>query len=325
MTINSTFDRHHYTATITEVLLIRNKNPIDMNILVATDYSSAAGAAERYAIKLAMETKSFLRFAHVFRPELSGTTMTFDPEKIDYDPLKYQFDKLYEHVNGLLHEMAVKPGELDHKCTILEGNNIRRQLTQEVDDEGVDLIITGTHSASKLHEWLLGSHTWDLIRNTSVPVLAIPDNTVYKNPKKLLFAVEYREGEIPVLGFLIGLAKGLHADVTVLHIGNTILSEEFETELLNKFKKDIRDKLHNELIDIRLIRHEGIIEELNQYCAEHDASWLVMSPERVSWLDKLTNPADFSISKHMTFHTNTPLLIIPDAYDELQAQTMKNF
>lgn len=296
-----------------------------MNILIATDYSSTATAAERYAIRLAMATKSALRFAHVFKPELVGTSMTFDAEKIDYDPLHYQFEKLLDHVSGILKEMGIGPGDIDHKCVILEGNNIRTQLTREADEESVDLIITGTHSANKFREWVLGSHTWDMIRNTSIPVLTIPEHAVFTGLKKLLFAVEYREGEIPAIGFLIGLAKTLNAEVTVLHISNTILSEEFEIQLFEKFRKEVKSQLNNQHIDIRMIHHEGIIEGLNKYCLEHAASWLVMSPERVSWLDKILNPADISISKHMSFHTDTPLLILPDAYDARQAETMKIF
>lgn len=296
-----------------------------MNILVATDYSSTTAAAERYAIRLAIATKSTLRFAHVLKPQLVGTSMVFDAERIDYDPLLYQFDKLFDHVSGILQEMKIEPGELDHKCVVLEGNNIRKQLTRKADEEGVDLIITGTHNSSGLREWLLGSHTWDMIRNTSIPVLAVPDNAVFIGLSKLLFAAEYRTGEIPAIGFLINLANTLKAGVTILHISNTILSEEFEMHLLERFRQDIKSKLNDEHIDIRLIHHDGIIEGLNQYCDEHSVSWLVMSPERVSWLDKLSNPADISISKHMSFHTHTPLLILPDSYDSRQAGTIKNF
>lgn len=296
-----------------------------MNILIATDYASTSAAAERYAIRLAIETKSTLSFAHVFKPELVGTSMTFDADRIDYDPLKYQFDKLLDHVTGILDEMKIEPDELHHKCVILEGSNMRRLLLREADEERVDLIITGTHHASGFREWMLGSHTWDIVKNTAVPVLAIPDNAVFSGLKKLLFAAEYREGEIPAIGFLIQLAKTLNAEVTVLHISNTILSEEFEVQLFEKFRQEVKTKLNNEHIDIRLVRHDGIIEGLNQYCEEHSVNWLVMSPERASWLDKFINPADISITKHMSFHTHTPLLILPEAYDAIQTETMKNF
>lgn len=296
-----------------------------MNILVATDYSPAVSAAEHYAIQLARSTQSTLRFLHVFRSRLLGSNLSPDPGSSESDPYRYQYDHLSQYVSHLFKAMHISPGDMHCKCSVREGNNIARHVMLEADDAQADLIVTGTHGATVLREWVLGSNTWNMIRSTEVPLLAVPENAVFAGVKRLLFATEYRESEIPAIHYLGSLAREFGAELTVLHITGSVLSRQLEDRLFHSFREQVKSRVSYDKLTIRLIHHDDIIEGLNQYCDLHSMNWLVMSPARLSWLDRWLNPADPSTTKHMSFHTRTPLLILPDFYNTLYADMMKRF
>ncbi|MDP1728334.1 MAG: universal stress protein [Bacteroidota bacterium] len=284
----------------------------NFNILMATDYSKSAGNAERYAVQFSKATQSTIRFVHIFEPQLAGYTATFDAEKIDYNPLQYEFSKLNEHVTKLLDSLNIKPGELNCQCIIREGINIRKQLLDEAAESKTDLIITGTHGVSELREMMFGGHTWKIIKNTNIPLLAIPENASYSEIKKIVFATEYRKNEILSIKLLTQIAKKFNAEITVLHITNFVLPEEFENKIFENFKSELKDKITYDKLNIHLKHHYSIIDGLNDYCKLKKANWLVMSPERLSLIDKILNPADISTTKHMSSHTKVPLFIIPE-------------
>jgi nucleotide-binding universal stress UspA family protein len=229
------------------------------NILLATDYSTSTSGAEQYAIQLALATQSTIRFMHVFQPELIATSMSFDSEKIDYNPLKYAYDKLGEHIEECFRISGIQPGSISYTYVVREGNNIRKQILEEADEEDSNLIIVGTHGASLMHRLLLGSHTWNLIRHADIPVLAIPENTVFTEIKQIVFATEYREGEIPAIHFLAQIAKVLNAEIMVLHISRFVLSEEFENLLFKRFQIKVKNQIAYEKLHLKLI-HECILQ-----------------------------------------------------------------
>lgn len=282
------------------------------NILMATDYSESAGIAERYAIQFSKASNSTIRFVHVFEPQLAGYTASFDADKIDYNPLQYEFSRLNEHVTKLLNSLNIKSGELNCQCIIREGINIRKQILDEAAESKTDLIITGTHGVSAFREMMFGGHAWNIIKNTNIPLLAIPENTTYSEIKHIVFATEYRENEIPAIKFLTRVAKKFDAEITILHITNFALPEEFENKIFESFKSELKDKIIYDKLNIHLKHHYSIIDGLNDYCKMKKANWLVTSPQRLTLIDKILNPAEISITKQMSFHTRVPLFIIPE-------------
>jgi hypothetical protein len=64
---------------------------------------------------------------------------------------------------------------------------------------------------------------------------------------------------------------------------------------------------------------------MNAYCKRENINWLAMSPEKISFWDKLLYLEDTSTTKQMTFHTELPLYVLPDFYDTVYADLIKMF
>lgn len=282
-------------------------------LLVATDYSESTLSAERYAVQFAKNTGSLLKFLHVFESYAADQTGAFDANKIDYNPVLYEMKKLKSHVEKVIETLNFKPGDITYECLIREGKTAT-QIREEAKETSYDFIIIGTHDITGFRRLFSGSNTWNVIKKTGTPVLAIPGGTSFREIKNIVFATEYREGELPVINFLAELAKTFNAELTILHISANIISEEFEKELSTSFTSELKNKITYRNIKLQTLHYTDIISGIDDFCARSHADWLVMSPERPFFIDKIFHPSA-SITKQMSFKTNIPLLSIPDYYN----------
>lgn len=289
-----------------------------LRLLLATDYSESAISAEYYAVQLAKNAGCVLRVLHVFNPPLAEPVTTFDQAKIDYNPLVYETQRLEEHMQKLLDHFSIDLNSINIQCIVREGMNAATHIIEEAEESDADLIIAGTHGAGIIHKALLGSHTWSIIKKSRIPVLAVPEGSLFRPVNKMVFATEYREGEFTAIQLLIQMARQLDASITVLHVTNDVLPDAFEQRLFEDFKNEVKDKTTYPHLDIQLMRDDNIVEGLNQYCTDHAVNWLVMSPQKLSIWDKLLNPVGAgSNTKQMSFESRIPLLVIPDYYSAM--------
>lgn len=281
-------------------------------IFLATDYSEAVKNAERYAIQFAESANAFLIILHVYE-----IPFNFPVDPVEYALAterlrKFELLRLEQHFNELLHSLDIKMNEKNFECIVLEGN-VGKQIRKEAERLNMDMIIIGTHGAGGFRKFLLGSHTWDVIKKSEVPVLAIPQDAILTKIKNIVFATEYRKGEISCIHFLVQLAKYFNSELTVLHITNDTLSKEFETILFENFFTEVQEKVSYDKLTLRLVHYSDITEGLNDFCLSGKTDWLVMSHGKPFFLDKILSP-EKSITKEMSFQTHIPLLIVPDFY-----------
>ena len=198
------------------------------------------------------------------------------------------------------------------------------QIRKEAKELEADFIIMGTHGVTGFRKVFFGTHAWNVIKKSSVPVFAIPKDALFTGFKNILFATEYREGEIPAINFLTQFAGRFNAEVTVLHTTKYVLSKRLEAELYGRFKKEVVEKVAYPKLSIRLGKSENITQGLQKYCADKKIDLLVMSPERPFLMEKIFLLND-SITRKMSFYTHVPLLTIPDYYNPEYAPFWKMF
>jgi len=277
--------------------------------LIATDYSKAVMNAERYAVRLAKETGSTLTFLHVYQIPITlpSQPMEFaaDAEALHHSHLA----KLEQHKNELFHSLKINLHDVPGECIVCEGS-VGKQISKTADECHSNFIIVGTHGASGFKKTFIGSHSWDTIRESTIPVLAVPEHALYTGIKKMVFGTSYREEEISVLNFLTTFASLFDAELTVLHVTNYVLSKEFERKLFEKFRNTVEQYVHYKKIEMRLSVNDAIEEGLNSYCENNKIDMLVMSIPKMSLFEKLFVP-NLSMARKMSFHTHTPLLTIP--------------
>jgi nucleotide-binding universal stress UspA family protein len=131
--------------------------------LFATDFSPTSGGALQYATSLARDSGALLLIAHV--------------EEL---PLPYAGGEMYlaqpEYPNPEIRRMleAVVPPDktvrYEHRLVL---GTAAEDIVKLANEEGVDLIVMGTHGRTGLARVLMGSVAEAVMRHASCPVLTL--------------------------------------------------------------------------------------------------------------------------------------------------------
>jgi nucleotide-binding universal stress UspA family protein len=291
-------------------------------ILLATDYSDAVMNAERYAVQFAKATNSILCLMHVYNPALPMQNKNY--QNVIMEKAESEFEKLLQHKNRIFQALEINADEIQTEIIVREGNNAGKVIRKESGEIDADFIVVGTHGASGFSDIFFGSQSWDVIKKSKLPVMVIPRDAMFTGLKHIVFGTEYREGEIPVLTFLVQFAKHFGSEITVLHSTSYNLTKQFEKEMFERFRKDIQGKISYSKIKMRLIRNEDIVQGLNRFCKNKEIDLLVVSPEKPFLFERIFNPLN-SIVRKMSFYTTVPLLTIPDFYNPEFSDFWKHF
>lgn len=139
-------------------------------ILVPTDFSEPAEAALRYARALAEEFGSTLHLMHVV-PEPYvypwGTEISTMPL---VDLLTESETQAGNRLKTLVDDTGALKGRV--KTVTAIGTPVDKIL-QQVADDGIDLIVMGTHGRGAVGHLLLGSVAERIVRRSPVPVLTV--------------------------------------------------------------------------------------------------------------------------------------------------------
>ncbi len=139
-------------------------------ILVPTDFSDPAAAALRYGRALAEEFGSTLYLMHIV-PEPYvypwGTEVSTLPL---VDLLAQSETQASERLKALADDTGALSGRIKTATAI--GTPVDRILQYQA-DEGIDLIVMGTHGRGAVGHLLLGSVAERIVRRSPVPVLTV--------------------------------------------------------------------------------------------------------------------------------------------------------
>lgn len=277
-------------------------------ILYATDFSMNAENAFMFALKLAEKNHADLIMLHVFENRTVWTyPATVDPFEMKKEAIsawKNQLQKLFEQYRT------------DVKVTYLavESSSIVKGILSVIKNHDPYLIVTGTKGKSKIKELIIGSTTKALIKKSPIPVLAIPEDAVYKGFKEVLYTSDFQEVDIQAIEQLIDLVKLYKPKIRVVHVSN--LDDYKGHEKMQWFEELLKEKIPYKKITCHLLLAYIVFDRLNSYLNQFEFDMLVMlEKERDGILDDLFHT---DLVKKMEFHSRIPIL----SYNEHHLRVM---
>ena len=174
-------------------------------------------------------------------------------------------------------------------------------------EKNADLIIMGKNGASKLSEAFLGSVASSIVRKSKKPVLIIPEKAKYSTPKKIVLACDYNsKTNLNTLDVLKELVKTFGSKIYVANI-------QKENEEVSIEKNESIINMDIKLSDVEHIyyfpKNEDLVEGINEFVEEKKADMVAIIPHHYNLIENLFHK---SISKKMAFHSNVPMLSLPD-------------
>jgi nucleotide-binding universal stress UspA family protein len=220
--------------------VVDNKTRISIkNILYATDFSPAAGAALPYVLGLAQRYGARVHALHVRHPSpfpIAGPeAMVQIMETLD-EQAKLDCESMQEMLAGVPHEVLSTEGD------------IWPNIAEKLDESNIDLIIIGTRGRTGIGRAVLGSVAEEILRRSPCPVLTVgphisPDTKRRLEMKDILCAVDFSPASLAAIPYAVSLAQENQARLTVLHVveeakvGELVQPEHYVGSTLSQLRK----------------------------------------------------------------------------------------
>lgn len=264
-------------------------------ILVPTDFSPNADKALNYAVQIARKAGAEILLIHAVE------TLMADE---DFRIMKQKLDELAGIIRGT--EM------LDISTRIFSDSSVN-SVINAIYEHKPDLVVMGTNGSSGLKEVIYGSRTAAVIGRSPVPVLAIPLLAEWKVPGKLLLAVNKFNVPEKLLSPVVKLATffGSSIQVTVFTDTNDDYVEDFNMheQKIADFRDMLREKYPETEIHAVHLAGRHFRESLQGWIDKENIDMVVMLTHKRTLIGSIFNS---SMTKKMSYHTNIPLLAIPD-------------
>ncbi|WP_373497678.1 universal stress protein [Aquiflexum sp.] len=183
-------------------------------ILVPTDFSACASAAENYAFHLANKADSELVFLHIIITPVNWSKLNKEQEDLFPDTKKAIAD-----ANAKLNDLIKKAqanGILSSKLLIYNSGNVK--IHEFVASEKIDLVVMGSHGQYGFKDHMLGTNTYSMLRRSKVPVLVVKEKNEKSAINTLVVATNLREETGPSFKSIERFAEALGAKIHLVYV-----------------------------------------------------------------------------------------------------------
>ena len=154
-------------------------------IIVPIDFSEHSEYAIKTAAQLAKHINGEILLLHMLEiPELMLTSNDNDQHQRILFFFKIAEKKIKEFMKkDYLKDVPVKP--------IVKNYKVFSEVNDVAKEHHADIIVMGSHGASGLKEFFIGSNTERVVRNSEIPVLVVKNDLPDLNFEKVVFATNF--------------------------------------------------------------------------------------------------------------------------------------
>lgn len=270
-------------------------------LLIPVDFSENARVAADYAAQIVQHTDDEITLFHSFTSHVNK----FANAKHLVDPTE---EEAHAKMQSLVAELLQKYPSI--KISTLFANGILSESLekQEIKDS-YQTVIMGTKGATGLESVLIGSNTYDVIKESRIPVLAVPKNAIKLKKDNIALLTNFKPGELEVLKQAIPLyGKNFH--LQLIHINKNELDINILDDKLKKWIKQI--VVETGIEDISYIvkspsyfagSRENIANGIHTIIRDEDIDVILITKSRKTFFQNIFTE---NIVKHMAFEIEVP-------------------
>lgn len=253
-------------------------------ILIPTDFSQNSIHAVRYAIDLFKCERTRFYFIHAYADEVYGpfrANTEIDTE-VEKESVKKETKKRLDTLIVEVKDISSNPRHTFESVNTFD--SLVDAVNDFVNEINIDLVIMGTKGQTNDRKVIFGSHTVQIFKYVQCPVLAVPHEAEFNQPKKILFPTNYmlpyKRRELKLLNSLSGEFK---SKIHCLYIS------DFETlsprQLDNK--RFLEESLPDSYLFFERITVKNKTKAIQEYITEQHIDFLVMVNSRHTFLEDM--------------------------------------
>jgi len=185
-------------------------------IMLMTDFSKASEVALEHALALARRYDARIYLTHVITPD------AYQMAEPGLAEMTYQ--KMRQAAEQGIADILIsgKLRGVPHETLLYEGA-LWPTVERLIEEQGIDLVVIGTHGRGQLKKLVMGSVAEEVFRQATCPVLTVGPRAVahvpYEaEPKNVLFATDFGPGAARAAQYAFSLAQENGTRLTVLHV-----------------------------------------------------------------------------------------------------------
>ena len=271
-------------------------------ILFPTDISDVSKNAFIYALKLADAVNAEIITLHVYSLDSPAylDASIYLQEIYEYEELS-EFENYKDEV-PVLRNIA-KANDLGHIriSNVLIQGSLVSEVLKISKDENIDFIVLGTKEVKHLTQIFLGTALTQIMDESKVTVLGIPENCEYTPISKILFTTKYHLDDIDALQEVQNLAKVLNAHVDCLNIKppHKIHNDDFAVDFKNVF--------NNSDIAFHSVLSDDVEGSILDFIQQNSINMMAVHIKHKGFFEKLFQ---VSLSKKLAVDINIPFLSV---------------
>lgn len=264
-------------------------------ILVPTDFSENAKLALKHAIQVANQLNGTISLLHAYQIETrTGSFLSIDQ--------LVQGDREGE-MSVLVEEMKPLLGPKTKIESFVKKGASVETICQTGEKLNVDIIIMGTTGAGGMKKLFLGSTASNVIKNTPIPVLAIPQDFQNFKISNITLALDNKEIEkVTILRPIVDLVNGFKAELKLV----TVIDE---THPKGGIDPSVEEYLKNAGANYTffIITSSNIIEGIQDFVKREKSDLLCVVHRSRGLFESIF---DESVAKQIAFDSIVPLLVL---------------
>lgn len=274
-------------------------------ILVAMDFSVRANNALALAGDIASASGGSVILFHVVELPKSFHTSTSD--EVNSDQMANVFR--LKMIDKARQELENIRKAYERMCLVsieIRSGDPFKEITAFVEQNHVDLILSGDKGHSELGDIFIGSLSDRLVRSMDIPVVTVKAGLIEKPLSDIMFVVNMELDEEPVMKYLLSFTRYFNATIHLVWI-NTPYDFKDDYETKPWLKSIVRDyKLENYTINI--YNHHDKDYGVVYFADDLRADLIVMAISEKSAVRRLITGD--SLAEDVSDHTMRPVMTL---------------
>lgn len=285
-------------------------------VLIPVDFSGYSMKACEFGFNYAQNTSAEVVLLHVYFTPIYSTSLPygdiFNYQLSDDENVKTILQKVHAELNGLLDKVKEKIASgqfpnVKYMCVLREGIP-EEEILRYVKDCCPRIVIMGTRGKNQKDLDLIGSVTAEVIERSRVPVLAIPENTPFRQfseVKHIAFITNFDQRDLIAFDSLIASFKSFRFSVSLIHLSG--IKDTWDEIKLGGIKEYFHKQYPQLDIHYDVVQDDDLLNNLEQYIEKENIDIIALTSYRRNIFYRLFNP---SIARKMIFHSDTPMLVL---------------
>lgn len=241
-------------------------------IIVPTDFSPAADKAAEYAAQLARRLEASVLLLHVYQLPVPMT---------DYPVLMVTAEDLKKGADEGLSR-AAETAQKKFPGLVIETESRLGDVATEIEETCKEreafALVVGTKDLSGFERFLFGDTTTSLIKNSSFPVIAVPESATIGVPQHIVLATDFLNADDIPAGTIASIAGVLGASLHVVHV---------EQEESRYYPEGLMQAFSGINASYHAIKDDDVAEGLKHYVEQNNIDLVLVLPHKHNLYERL--------------------------------------